>query len=74
MIPPCFRPGYERNQHPFHSGPSGFAMLGGWMAPFREGECAEWLDKTLLLLTLEGQPNLEVWETGKGLEVFARVT
>jgi hypothetical protein len=50
-------------------------MLGGWPVPFPDGEWEKLLTKTLLVLTLEdAEPWVEVWDDGKRLRPFGRIT
>jgi hypothetical protein len=56
-----------------HYPPNGHAMLGGWSDPMGH-EIEKWM-KTLLLITFEdAEPFVEVWDDGKRLRAYGRIS
>jgi hypothetical protein len=53
----------------------GYAMLGGWLMPFPEGDWEELVGQTLLLTTIkDAEPYIELWDDGKSLRCIPRIT
>jgi hypothetical protein len=53
----------------------GYAMLGGWLMPFPEGDWEELAEQTLLLMTIkDAEPYIEVWDDGRELRCISRIT
>lgn len=74
---------YEKivtSEHPFYANADCFAMLGGWSWCFKwcygidEGYPWELFDKALVLLTVSGEPWIEVFDDGEEFVTFSRIT
>ena len=68
---------YEQAQHCdlTFDGESVFAVLGGWLTLWPDGDWPELLDLSLIVLTLaESEPWVEVFQDGDGFRVFQRIS